>query len=320
MEALWLDEATRGAVEETLSRAPSAAGLLCDAPQPVHARRCVLRALLRSLRLWHGARLSPLLTELQETGCAQEAQLCAVVDAVSALAQSTRRGAQGAEAYFASSPHALSPGHCDACARHPPHAPSSHLAAPTVCAAAAAAAALFGDAARWRAALERLPPHAAATAACLCLTLHHGRCPEDRCAGSPVREDHSEGSSSSSSSEDEEHGAHDWPTRGWLAHCIQRRLRLGACEDEEDCVNAAAWRALPAWLLAAACESSCALCRAYVGALLRCRKRPRDCDALGEGEVRDAALRLRCVLAAGPTARKTARRAMRAWGCAVAAP
>jgi hypothetical protein len=120
------------------------------------------------------------------------------------------------------------------------------------------------------------------------------------------------------------------PTQAVCAACLYLATR--ACgdgdEDSADAVDAAgpatalllqnqnngglatALRPLPPWLAALACDACPALCTAYVASLLT---RPED----GQGAItaRDGAQRLRCCIAAGPTARSAALTAMRAVGC-----
>ncbi len=335
-----LSRAHGGACEAALASAPLLPGLLAEPPAPAHARRCLLRALLRTLRLWHGDRVTPLLTVLKQQrsdaneddadgmAVSYEAALRSVADAVAQLMQTQQHGLSAADAAaFFSSEEArrqlLLVQPCARCALHPPHAPATHLAQAPVCAAAAAAAALFADDG---AAVDTLPRDMAAAAACLCLALSmppHGESDGALRVAGNTDED---GGVSDSDSDAPPVAAARTPHAVATA-CLLHRLRLSASSDDDNAAGPSLepppWRRLPPWLLAAACESSGALCCAYVAALLRGRKRRRGPDELSYDDVsfdavRDAALRLRCVLAAGPRAQAAAQKAMRDWGCVVA--
>jgi hypothetical protein len=87
-----------------------------------------------------------------------------------------------------------------------------------------------------------------------------------------------------------------------LAHVLQHgrgvRVALGPVEhaDEDDGGGEEqdnSWRTVPPWLLALACGAHAPLCDAYVRALVRPRR------GAGVDSRRDAAARLRCVLASG---------------------
>jgi hypothetical protein len=119
-------------------------------------------------------------------------------------------------------------------------------------------------------------------------------------------------------------------TQAVCAACLYlaTRARGDGDEDSADAVDAACpatalllqnhtsgslatvLRPLPPWLAALACDACPALCTAYVASLLT---RPED----GQGAItaRDGAQRLRCCMAAGPSARSAAQTAMRAVGC-----
>jgi hypothetical protein len=185
-----------------------------------------------------------------------------------------------------------------------------------VCAAAAAASVLHraAPAGAWAAALDALPVAAAAEACCLRLAL-------------AVPATHpAEAASYDEGEEAEDDDGDDWVDSGadtWLAPCgavgayIMRRMGLHAAADEDDGGGEESddsWRTVPPWLLALACGAHAPLCDAYVRALIRPR-RGASVDLR-----RDAAARLRCVLATGGRGARRAKATLRAWGCLYASP
>ena len=214
------------------------------------------------------------------------------------------------------------PAFCAACAEAVPHEPAAHLVEADVCAAAAAASALHcaSPAGAWSAALDAFPLAAAAEACCLRLALAAPASPADAAAAPAAAEDGAD------DADDDDADGDDWADAGadtWLAPCravgacVMRRLGLHAAADEDDGGGEEqndSWRAVPPWLLALACGAHAPLCDAYVRALLR----PRRGAAVDLR--RDAAARLRCVLAAGGRGARRARAALRDWGCLYASP
>ena len=204
------------------------------------------------------------------------------------------------------------PGFCAACAEAVPHEPAAHLVAADVCAAAAAASALHRAApvGAWSAALDALPVAAAAEACCLRLAL-----------AAPAAETGESAAAAPASDDEDEDDDADWPEAegdAWLAPCaavgayLMRRLGLRTGDEEED--GDEGWRAAAPWLLALACGAHAPLCDAYVRALVRPRR------GAGVDSRRDAAARLRCVLASGGRTARRARATLSAWGCLFASP
>ena len=189
-----------------------------------------------------------------------------------------------------------------------------------MCAAAAAASVLHrsAPAGAWAAALDALPVAAAAEACCLRLALAVPAASRADAAAEPASEDDED-------DEDDEDGD-AWADAGaddWLAPCravgayVMRRLGLHMAAGEDDGGGGESddsWRAVPPWLLALACGAHAPLCDAYVRELIRPR-RGASVDLR-----RDAAARLRCVLAAGGRGARRARATLRAWGCLYASP
>jgi hypothetical protein len=318
---------------------------LLGAPRATHARRELLAALLRSLQLTHGARVAPLLRALEADDAASTVDATLVryahtfsafpsrfadfrpwlsskgraVSAIAAIlapaaAKEGGTSASDAAAFFRAR---AAPPFCAACAEAVPHEPAAHLVQADVCAAAAAASALHraSPVGAWSAALDALPASAAAEACCLRLAL----------AAPAAKAGESATAAPASDDEDDVDDA-DWPDAdgdAWLAPCgavgayVMRRLGLRAGdEDNEDGDESDndGWRAAAPWLLALACGAHAPLCDAYVRALVRPRR------GAGVDSRRDAAARLRCVLASGGRTARRARAALSAWGCLFASP
>ena len=268
--------------------------LLIEPPSPRAARICFLTTLLRSQQLWHGQCVAPLLDALvseQEEGNGDfDSRLAGLVLPLMGLM--ITRGAGGdthSQLAEVLQRVVLDGSPCVSCAANPPaHAPGDHLRSVAVIALAASVSAAVAaqphDAAHadadpmaWQAMLDGLTPTQAVCAACLYLaTRAHGDADGD---------------------EPDAADAACPATAFLLQHSCNGRL-------------AEALRPLPPWLAALACDARPALCAAYVASLLT---RPED----GQGAVsaRDGAQRLRCCLAAGPTARSATQAAMRAVGC-----
>jgi hypothetical protein len=231
---------------------------------------------------------------------------------------------------LASPAPAAAPPPCASCASPVPHAPAAHLCAPDACAAAAAAAALLRRATPWRASLNALPPAAASEACCFRLALASPfrssagvEADEQQQAGTQGTHGdtaratiHGGGSENDDDGDDDDDDAWLVPIDAVGTYAL-RRLGLDGADE-------AVWRALPPWLLAAACGAHAPLCDAYISALLR-RPPRRTHDAAADDAAaaasaalaarRDAAARLRCVLAAGGGAAARARDALAQWGC-----
>ena len=187
-----------------------------------------------------------------------------------------------------------------------------------MCAAAAAASLLLRAAppGAWIAALDALPVAAAAEACCLRLALAAPAVSRADAAAEPASEEEED------DADDDDDDGDGWAD-AWLAPCravgayAMRRLGMHAAAGEDDGGGEESddsWRAVPPWLLALACGAHAPLCDAYVRALIRPR-RGASVDLR-----RDAAARLRCVLATGGRGARRARATLRAWGCLYASP
>ena len=295
MEQLYAEPATDQAACVARVQSSGIQALLADPPAPQAARLCFLTTLLRSQQLWHGHRVTPLLDVLESEHAKGDVDVDRLLAGLilpvtqlllhrSAGGDTSRQLAEALQRVVLDEPP------CVRCAANPAtHAPSDHLrSVPLIALAAsvsAAADAQLSDVAgdeslAWRTVFGGLTPPQAACAACLYLaTRAHSLSQGD--------------------------GAQEKDVSTAYAECPAAAFLL----SDTKCL-AATLRPLPPWLAALACDTCPALCTAYVACLLT---RPED----GQGAVtaRNGAQRLRCCLAAGPTARAAAQAAMHAAGC-----
>jgi len=197
------------------------------------------------------------------------------------------------------SPTTLWRQHCSLCHAAEPHTPTAHLAAPSVCAAAAVAQRVL-QAPAWEAALDSLGLQEAAEAClfrlALAATAGDGQVEADIALDCDSLCDSAVG-----------------------AYAARRLGLLPAGSEGEAAPGPAPWRSLPPWLLAAACAapSDGGLGAAYVAALLA---PVGSVSAEAAALRRDDAARLRCVMAAGERAAERARRVLQDWGCFYSEP
>lgn len=234
------------------------------------SRSALLECLLRTQRLWHGERVTPLIASLVGAEGEETEQL--VLSLSASLASLVVSTTAPLSLWSAWQPSVRG---CGGCTRSPVAHNSTH---PSVCctathlgdphnvaAIAAASMLLRSDNTAWRESLHKIGQHNGAT--CLLFFL---------CANSelPVNE----------------------ADMAHVSACCVAAQQL--CELE-NIKNDAEWRSQPAWLLAAAAAAHAPLCAAYSAALFRRPKRTRE--EISTGSViactRDAAFRLRCVLA-----------------------
>ena len=271
----------------------SVRALLADPPSPRAARVCFLTTLLRSQQLWHGHCVAPLLDALRSeqgegnNGDVDTLLAGLVLPVIQLLLNRGAGGDTHSQLAEALQRVVLDESPCVRCAANPPaHAPGDHLCSVAVIALAASVSAAVAaqphDAAHadpmaWQTMFGGLTPTQALCAACLYLATRAHR---DAGGDEPDASD---------------------------AACPATAFLL---QHSSNGSLAAALRPQPPWLAALACDARPALCTAYVASLLT---RPED----GQGAVsaRDGAQRLRCCLAAGPTARSATQAAMRAVGC-----
>jgi hypothetical protein len=246
--------------------------------------------MLRSLRLWHGVSVTPLLSALEsERGPALDAALALVRELLQSAGES------------AFPPSLLQLGlDCRGCEAHPAHSPTVHLSESGVAAACSRAVSLLACS-DWRAALQRLPPSEAVLYASLALATvaAASAAPADEAAASEVV------SVDAFASEGQPSSALRLPPPDALAQeaLLPFLSATGRFAEPDAPQSTPAWRRLPPWLASLAAAASPAFCDAYVAALAAPgyggREKVRDAASILHARARAA--RLRGVCAAGAT-------------------